>query len=77
MSLVDRRRYFSSARGSAFETYAILDACEIMALSEPALLGPGRALLEEIVAMLTVLTGKASPKQKTIDHGHAVVQRQV
>ena len=78
MSLVDRRRYFSTARGSAFETYAILDACEVMALSEPALLGTGRALLEQIVAMLTVLTGQAPPqKQKKIDHGHAGVQRQV
>lgn len=59
MSLRDRQRYFSIARGSAFETYAILDACKVMKLVDSLLLVKGQGLLTEIVAMLTSLTGQA------------------
>ena len=59
MSLRDRQRFFSIARGSAFETYAILDACKVMDLVEMSMLAHGQSLLTEIVAILTSLTGQA------------------
>lgn len=59
MSLRDRQRFFSIARGSAFETYAILDACKVMDLVELSMLAHGQSLLTEIVAILTSLTGQA------------------
>ena len=75
VSLRDRQRYFSIARGSSFEAYAILDACQIVALSDPVLSAKGRALLREIVAMLTVLTGQAhNSKSGKGGQGQAEVQ---
>ena len=59
MSLRDRQRFFSIARGSAFETYAIFDACKVMDLVELSMLAHGQSLLTEIVAILTSLTGQA------------------
>ncbi len=59
MSLRDRQRFFSIARGSTFETYAILDALRVMDLVESSLLLKPQALIKEIVAMLTKLTGQS------------------
>lgn len=53
----DRQRFFSIARGSSFEVYAVLDACLIMNLVETSYITEGQNLLREIVAMLTPLTG--------------------
>jgi len=47
------------ALGSAFETYAILDACKVMNLIDQSMLARGQSLLTEIVAMLTALNGQA------------------
>lgn len=78
MSLPDKQRYFSTARGSAFEAYATLDACQVMALTNLSVLTQGRSLLQEIVAMLTTLTGQArKSKEKKLGHGHAGVQGHV
>ena len=49
----DGKRHYAIARGSAMECAAILDACRVLKLSEPALLAQARALLLRIVSMLT------------------------
>lgn len=49
----DKRRFFSIARGSAMECGALLDATRILGLASDEQVGPGKALLERIVAMLS------------------------
>ena len=75
MSVRDQQRYFSIARGSAFEAYTILDACQIMKLTDTSSLATGQTLLTNIVAMLTTLTGQSRAmstfKSKQYGQGHA------
>jgi four helix bundle protein len=49
----DQKRFFTTARGSALECAAILDAVETMALLERGEVVRGMQLLVRIVAMLT------------------------
>lgn len=49
----DRSRYYGIARGSAMECGAIIDACRVLALIEPARAETGKNLLVRIVGMLT------------------------
>jgi four helix bundle protein len=49
----DRSRFYGIARGSAMECGAILDACHVLHLIEPARREAGKALLVRIVSMLT------------------------
>ena len=49
----DGKHHYAIARGSAMECAAILDACRVLKLSDPALLAQARALLLRIVGMLT------------------------
>ena len=49
----DRRRLCGIARGSAMECGAILDACRVLKLAEPAVVQEGKELLVRIVSMLT------------------------
>jgi four helix bundle protein len=51
----DRRRYYASARGSAMECAAILDAAELLGVIDVEGVTQGRALLERIVQMLSRL----------------------
>ena len=51
----DARRFYAIARGSALECAALLDAIETLHLQGERELSDARALLERIVAMLTVL----------------------
>ena len=52
----DKSKYFAIARGSAFETYAIFDACIAMKLCDKSRVGVEKQLAREIVSMLTPLT---------------------
>ena len=49
----DRKRYYGIARGSAMECGAILDACRVLKLVEPARWEVGKTLHVRIVSMLT------------------------
>jgi four helix bundle protein len=49
----DERRFYTSARGSALECAAVLDALEALKLVDPENLGEPRELLVRIVSMLT------------------------
>jgi four helix bundle protein len=49
----DAERYYRTARGSALECAAILDAFEALALVNGEELGNARELIERVVAMLT------------------------
>ena len=49
----DQRRYYASARGSAMECGAIVDACLALALIEASLAEQADALLCSIVRMLS------------------------
>jgi four helix bundle protein len=51
----DSARYFAIARGSALECAAIIDACEILSLLDPARKAQGKALLGRVVSMLSKL----------------------
>jgi four helix bundle protein len=51
----DERRFFVTARGSAFECAALLDAMQAIGVAEPRI-AEGRALLVRIVSMLTKMT---------------------
>ena len=57
----DNAHRFGIARGSALECGAILDACRVLAVADPALLDEGKALVTSVVAMLSKL---ARPRQQ-------------
>ena len=57
LSIKDKRRFFAMARGSALESYAVLDAGKVLELVEDREADAAKALLQEIIAMLTVLCG--------------------
>lgn len=52
-SVVDKRRFYGIARGSAMECGAVLDACRVLRLAEGELIAEGKSLLVRIVSMLT------------------------
>ena len=52
----DARRFYASARGSALECAAIVDALEALAFVSAVELAEPRELLERVVSMLTKLT---------------------
>jgi four helix bundle protein len=54
-SVADRLRPYANARGSAMECAAILDACRVLRVANPSLLGDGRSLLMRIVQLLSKL----------------------
>ena len=49
----DQRSFFHNARGSAMECAAILDACRVLNLGRPELIGSAKALVVRIVCMLS------------------------
>ena len=57
-SRLDKRRFYSIARGSTLECAAILDALIILELAKPETIDRGKILLKEIAAMLTALVLK-------------------
>ena len=54
-SKLDKKRYYGIARGSALECAAILDAVEVLKLSDEDSVLYGKKLLYEVVAMLSTL----------------------
>jgi len=54
-SAKDRTRFFEIARGSAFECAACLDVCVVKRLLTVDMVLPGKALLQEIVNMVSGL----------------------
>ena len=52
----DERKFFITARGSAFECAAILDAMVSLGIADPRI-GQGHELLVRVVSMLTKLIG--------------------
>ena len=52
----DKRKFFSIARGSALETYAVFDSCVAMKLTKHGRVKAEKQVAREIVAMLTSLT---------------------
>lgn len=54
-SLGDKKRYYGIARGSSLECVAILDAMEILNLSDSNSVKDGREVLHSIVSMLSRL----------------------
>jgi four helix bundle protein len=54
----DERKFFVTARGSAFECAAILDAMMAIGIGDPRI-DQGHELLARIVAMLTKLIGRS------------------
>jgi four helix bundle protein len=57
-SLLERRRFFEIARGSALECSAIIDCAKALNLADPALLEAHRSLVLRIVQMLSKLSAK-------------------
>ena len=55
-SLPDRRRFWTHARGSAFESGACLDVAQVEQIVEPPTHAQAKDLLERIVSMLTKMT---------------------
>ena len=55
VSGADKRRYYVTARGSATESAALLDALSRVALLEEPKLGEGKEMLVRIVSMLVKL----------------------
>ena len=51
----DRRRYFATARGSALEAYAVVDARRVLGIVENVLVLEAKGILREVVSMLTAL----------------------
>lgn len=56
-----KRRYYSSARGSATESAALLDVCRRLELLEEAKHVSGKAMLVRVVAMLIRLAQACEP----------------
>jgi four helix bundle protein len=54
----DKARFYRFARRSATESAAILDACRIVSVADPASVLAGRTLLLRIVQMLTAAVVK-------------------
>lgn len=52
LSKPDKRRYYMTARGSATESAALLDACLRLKLLDEALHGKGKDMIVRIVSML-------------------------
>ena len=52
---LDKKRFYGIARGSALECAAIIDAIEILALSESSNIVKAKKLLYRIVSMLSRL----------------------
>ena len=52
----DERRFLVMARGSALESAAILDAMQVVGISDPRI-ADGHALLVRVVSMLTKMIG--------------------
>ena len=52
----DQRKFLITARGSALECAAVLDAMNVLDLADPRI-GEGDALLVRIVSMLTKMIG--------------------
>jgi four helix bundle protein len=52
LSKPDKRRYYMTARGSATESAALLDACLRLNLVDEALRGKGKDMIVRIVSML-------------------------
>ncbi|TWT86049.1 four helix bundle protein [Neorhodopirellula pilleata] len=63
----DQCRFYDMARGSALECGACLDVMIAMQLLSPETIRPGKALLIEIVAMLTALAKSVAPNQTRED----------
>ena len=57
-SLLERRRFFEIARGSALECSAIIDCAKALNLADPSLLEAHRSLVLRIVQMLSKLSAK-------------------
>ena len=55
-----------TVRGSALESYAVLDASNVLELVEEGEVNTAKALLQEVIAMLTVLCGL---KDQDYDNG--------
>ena len=58
ISLLDKKRFYAIARGSALECVAIMDAIEILALCESSNILKAKKLLYRIVSMLSKLCVK-------------------
>ncbi len=52
-SAIDKKRFYSIARGSAMECSAIIDVCQVLGIDDGNSCTQGKALLTRIVAMLT------------------------
>ena len=61
LSPADKRRYYQSARGSATESAALLDACQRIRLIEDADHRLGKEILIRVVSMLVKLTKSFEP----------------
>ena len=57
-SLLDKKRFYGIARGSALECAAIMDALDILALVKPEDITKSKEILYRIVAMLSKLSIK-------------------
>jgi four helix bundle protein len=55
-SMVERARFFTTARGSAMECAAILDICHILSADVTDEVRAGKRLLHRAIAMLTKLS---------------------
>jgi four helix bundle protein len=60
----DKRKHFAIARGSALESFAALDVCRVMELMEMSSFQPSKALLEEVIAMLSSLCREKKKAQE-------------
>lgn len=56
----DQRKFFVTARGSAFECAAILDALQAVGISDSRM-SAGYVLLQRVVSMLTKMIGSPTP----------------
>jgi four helix bundle protein len=70
-SLLDRKRFFEIARGSAMESAAALDVLVASRCCEHAAVGEGKTTLWRVVAMLTKMTertDKARDGEEVYEH---------
>ena len=56
ISLVDKRRFYVIARGSAMECGAVFDACKALKIIKPKDFSQGKELLVRIVSILTKMS---------------------